>query len=206
MALLIMSIVEALSTYTVPREKSDYLIPGAPTPQVQPNFDMSVDPTLLDLPSPRQSESQPSNLVMQSNLRLFPPPLFSRQTIPQGYKLVGSDFGIIQSLTPSGIGLSFKGNSASMVSSTVDEETGEERKRLINRMRWKGYGPAAIMFSDAIVRSCCIRLEPAAQLFTFQVPDKPPQTVEDARAQADKKLLIKLQAVMDWACIAYRAC
>ena len=35
-----------------------------------------------------------------------------------------------------------------MVSISVDEGTGEEKKRLINKMRWKGYGPAAIMFSD----------------------------------------------------------
>jgi len=42
-----------------------------------------------------------------------------------------------------------------MVSTTVDEETGEERKRLINRMRWKGYGPASIMFTDANVRFMC---------------------------------------------------
>ena len=35
-----------------------------------------------------------------------------------------------------------------MESTTIDEETGEEKKRMINRMRWKGYGPASIMFSD----------------------------------------------------------
>jgi hypothetical protein len=40
-----------------------------------------------------------------------------------------------------------------MVSTTVDEETGEEKKRLINRMRWKGYGPASIMFTDPMVHS-----------------------------------------------------
>jgi general transcription factor 3C polypeptide 5 (transcription factor C subunit 1) len=38
-----------------------------------------------------------------------------------------------------------------MVSTTVDEETGEEKKRLINKMRWKGYGPASIMFVDNYV-------------------------------------------------------
>lgn len=43
-----------------------------------------------------------------------------------------------------------------MVSTSVDEETGEEKKRLINRMRWKGYGPASIMFTDANVRLQCI--------------------------------------------------
>jgi general transcription factor 3C polypeptide 5 (transcription factor C subunit 1) len=38
-----------------------------------------------------------------------------------------------------------------VVTSVVDEETGEEKKRMINRMRWKGYGPAAIMFTDTEV-------------------------------------------------------
>lgn len=38
-----------------------------------------------------------------------------------------------------------------MVSTIVDEETGEEKKRMINRMRWKGYGPASIMFSETHV-------------------------------------------------------
>jgi general transcription factor 3C polypeptide 5 (transcription factor C subunit 1) len=36
----------------------------------------------------------------------------------------------------------------SVVTSTVDEETGEEKKRLVNKMRWKGFGPATIMYSD----------------------------------------------------------
>lgn len=42
-----------------------------------------------------------------------------------------------------------------MVTTVVDEETGEEKKRLINRMRWKGYGPISISFFDSTVcRSC----------------------------------------------------
>ena len=42
-----------------------------------------------------------------------------------------------------------------MESTTLDEETGEEKKRMINRMRWKGYGPASIMFSDENVNELC---------------------------------------------------
>jgi general transcription factor 3C polypeptide 5 (transcription factor C subunit 1) len=38
-----------------------------------------------------------------------------------------------------------------MVTTTVDEETGEEKKRMINKMRWKGYGPASIIFTDTSV-------------------------------------------------------
>lgn len=43
---------------------------------------------------------------------------------------------------------SYKSNPASVVTTVVDEETGEEKKRLINRMRWKGYGPISISFFD----------------------------------------------------------
>jgi hypothetical protein len=39
-----------------------------------------------------------------------------------------------------------------MVSTTVNEETGEEKKRLINKMRWKGYGPISIPFAERQVR------------------------------------------------------
>lgn len=46
---------------------------------------------------------------------------------------------------------SFKANPASMISTTIDEETGEEKKRLINKGRWKGYGPASIMFVEQTV-------------------------------------------------------
>lgn len=47
---------------------------------------------------------------------------------------------------------SFKSNSTSILSTSIDEETGEERKRLINKMRWKGYGPVTISFADNVVR------------------------------------------------------
>ena len=43
-----------------------------------------------------------------------------------------------------------------MESTTLDEETGEEKKRMINRMRWKGYGPASIMFADENVKQVCV--------------------------------------------------
>ena len=48
---------------------------------------------------------------------------------------------------------SFKPNPASMVATVVNEETGEERKRLINKGRWKGYGPATVTFGDLNVGS-----------------------------------------------------
>lgn len=83
-----------------------------------------------------------------------------------------------------------------MVSTTVDEQTGEEKKRLINRMRWKGCGPASIMFSDANV---CRRFHPPSGyrrlISNSQVPDKPPQVVEEARDEIDEIILKKLKEV-----------
>jgi general transcription factor 3C polypeptide 5 (transcription factor C subunit 1) len=59
----------------------------------------------------------------------------------------------------------------------VDEETGEEKKRLVNRTRWKGFGPTAIYFADK------------------DVPDKPSDVNEAQRAEADQKLLARLEEV-----------
>lgn len=41
-----------------------------------------------------------------------------------------------------------------MVTTVINEETGEERKRLINKGRWKGYGPATVTFGDLNVGDC----------------------------------------------------
>ncbi|KAJ6629184.1 RNA polymerase III transcription factor IIIC subunit-domain-containing protein [Mycena sp. CBHHK59/15] len=71
----------------------------------------------------------------------------------------------------------FRNNPASMVSTTVNEETGEEKKRLINKMRWKGYGPLSISFAER------------------NVPTKPAQNVQDARNQVSDVLFDKLQAL-----------
>ena len=59
----------------------------------------------------------------------------------------------------------------------TDEDTGEEKKRLINRMRWKGFGPIAINFSEK------------------GVPDKPAENIEAQKTQANAKLLARLQEV-----------
>jgi len=110
----------------------------------------SIDPLLTG-----EDKEGTQGPKMKSNLRLFPPPLFSRQSIPQNYN--------------------YKANPASIVTTVVDEETGEEKKRLINRMRWKGFGPISITFSEK------------------GVPDKPSPSVEGQRDTADQKLLKKLQ-------------
>ncbi|CAA7260151.1 unnamed protein product [Cyclocybe aegerita] len=141
-----------LGSYQIPHEPSEAT--PSPAPQTVDNdIDMNLDPELLGMSESAKDGAGPS----RSTLRLFPPPLFSRQTIPQNYN--------------------FKANSASMISTTIDEETGEERKRIINKMRWKGYGPASIMFDDP------------------RVPDKPPQAVEEGRGQIDQALLKKLESL-----------
>ncbi|KAL1666102.1 RNA polymerase III transcription factor IIIC subunit-domain-containing protein [Schizophyllum commune] len=112
------------------------------------SFNLDVD---MAAPDSELPETSPT-----SGLRMFPPPLFSRQAIPLMYNL--------------------KANPSSIVSTTVDEMTGEEKKRLVNRFRWKGYGPATIMFSDA------------------NVPDKPPAVVEEARSTVNQDLLARVAA------------
>ncbi|KAG7097162.1 hypothetical protein E1B28_004539 [Marasmius oreades] len=149
--------VEGICSYRASTEKEDYIVQGEATglPAGQ-DFPMNVDPQLM----PEEERiSAAHNIIssptLKSNLRLFPPPLFSRQTIAQGYN--------------------YKANPASMVSVTLDEENGEEKKRLINRMRWKGYGPAAIAYHDRTV------------------PDQPPQNVVDARNQVDANIVKKIE-------------
>lgn len=65
--------VDAIRAYSIPAEKEDYVLPLNPLP-------MELDPQL--------AEDQPSDQVIKtrSNLRLFPPPVFTRQGIPQNYK------------------------------------------------------------------------------------------------------------------------
>jgi general transcription factor 3C polypeptide 5 (transcription factor C subunit 1) len=46
---------------------------------------MNLDPQLLGVP---EQCDIPGNQADHSGLRLFPPPLFSRQAIPQGYKYI----------------------------------------------------------------------------------------------------------------------
>ncbi|KAL0581965.1 tau 95 subunit of transcription factor TFIIIC [Marasmius crinis-equi] len=153
--------VDKLCSYTIPPEREDYLVQSEalpPTTPIDQDFAMNLDPQLMaeqaQTSATHNSIAQPT---LKSNLRLFPPPLLSRQNIPQGYN--------------------YKANPASMVSTTVDEETGEEKKRLINRMRWKGYGPAAIAFHDPTV------------------PSKPPQNVEEARNQVDGEIVKKIEVL-----------
>jgi len=50
---------------------------------------------------------------------------------------------------------------------------------LINNMRWRGFAPATIMFSDA------------------QVPEKPPNTVDQGKDRIDQNILERLRALFE---------
>lgn len=68
-------VVEGILSYSIPEEQEDYTISAHPDA-----MDIDIDPALSgDAPASAQE--------VKSNLRLPPPPLFSRQTIPQIYKL-----------------------------------------------------------------------------------------------------------------------
>ena len=65
----------------------------------------------------------------------------------------------------------------SVLSVAVDPETGEEKKRLINKARWKGYGPASISYTDK------------------KVPSEPPPNVKSVQHQADQRIVKALVSV-----------
>jgi general transcription factor 3C polypeptide 5 (transcription factor C subunit 1) len=112
----------------MPEEREDYLIPE----------EIVIDPQLSD-------EPVGNSPAMKSNMRMFSPPLFSRQNVPQHY---GYSFSKIVYTLYTHLQPRFKANSASVVTTSTNEETGVETKRLINRMRWKGYGPTSILFTE----------------------------------------------------------
>ncbi|KAI0771512.1 RNA polymerase III transcription factor IIIC subunit-domain-containing protein [Trametes elegans] len=137
--------VDGILRYHILPEREDYTVPNPDSSA------MDIDPQLL---TEGESANSAANTKIRSNLRLFTPPLFSRQGVPQNYN--------------------YKSNPASVETIVVDEDTGEEKKRLINRMRWKGFGPIAISYADKAV------------------PDKPSTAVEEQRGQADKNILKRL--------------
>lgn len=66
---------------------------------------------------------------------------------------------------------------------------------MINRMRWKGYGPASVMFSDSNVRTnMCVNFIAALNIL-LQVPVSPPQAVENQRGQVSDRMYKKLEDV-----------
>ncbi|GJE84727.1 RNA polymerase III transcription factor IIIC subunit-domain-containing protein [Phanerochaete sordida] len=144
--------VDSILSYRIPEEKEDYT-----TVDETSSMEIDVDPHLD--PQLAESSQKVSGSRLKSNLRLPPPPLFSRQVVPHLYN--------------------YKANPASIEVSVVDEETGEVKQRLLNRMRWKGIGSTAIDFADK------------------NVPEKSSDIVEQHRSQADPKLLKRLEKLFE---------
>lgn len=69
--------MEGIRAYRLPQETEDYTIddPSA--------MDVDIDPQLVGRTHPEAQHS-----TQRSNLRLFPPPIFSRQGISQNYKYI----------------------------------------------------------------------------------------------------------------------
>ncbi|KAG8953739.1 tau 95 subunit of transcription factor TFIIIC [Tulasnella sp. 424] len=82
----------------------------------------------LDAPLTPEAMEDPTVPKTRSNLRIPHFPVFSRATIPLQYN--------------------YKANPFSTVQTIQDPETGEEKQRLINKTRFKGFGTLAIDFHD----------------------------------------------------------
>ncbi|CAE6365321.1 unnamed protein product [Rhizoctonia solani] len=172
--------------------------------QYQPNEDdcivqMRRAMDRLDVDAVRSFEFKPLQENYEergkSELNLIPPPLFSRQGIPQHYGYVQPIFTTGRALLillahslnslPLRISIripafSLKQNPMSVIHSTVDPRTGEETRRYIHKHRIKGsLAPAAISWDSETV------------------PTSPPQQIIDAKSQAKPHLLAKLKQLFE---------
>ncbi|KAI0265130.1 RNA polymerase III transcription factor IIIC subunit-domain-containing protein [Gloeopeniophorella convolvens] len=134
--------VDGIRAYHLPAEKEDYTAAAGPDPSA---MDVDIDPALQ---LPAEPAAQSAQEEARSALRLFPPPIFSRQGIPQNYN--------------------FKANPMSVVADA-------DKRRLINKARWKGFGPTSIAFAER------------------GVPARAPPHVEEVRAQYDPALVARLE-------------
>ena len=151
--------VEGIRGFQFPQEMEDYT-----TTDDASAMDVDIDSQLVGRAHPEAQHS-----TQRSNLRLFPPPIFSRQGIPQNYKCVPSIPSLPRAAMPHftylpftrgapfSFFLSFKPNPNSSVTTFVDEKTGEEKERLINKGRWKGFGPTSVSFFEKAVGEPLLR-------------------------------------------------
>ncbi|KAH8830172.1 RNA polymerase III transcription factor IIIC subunit-domain-containing protein [Flagelloscypha sp. PMI_526] len=141
--------VDAIYNFEMPELNEEYEVP-VPPPSLDADGDVPMEP----------QDSQPAEPEdMMSNLRLFPPPVFSRSVVFQHY--------------------GYRANPASIVQTVVDEQTGEEKKRLVNKMRFKGYSAASISFLDVTI------------------PTGPPPSIETERSKVNQDLLSRLQELLE---------
>ncbi|KAF8484497.1 RNA polymerase III transcription factor IIIC subunit-domain-containing protein [Russula ochroleuca] len=157
--------VDGIRGYRFPQETEDY------TTDDPSAMDVDIDPQLVGRSHPEAQHS-----TQRSNLRLFPPPIFSRQGIPQNYKYVPPPFR--RRYNDFLFSLTFYGRGEPDVHRYYFRrrgKTGEEKERLINKGRWKGFGPTSVSFAEK------------------GVPTKPLQTSKKVRNQYDQSLVQKLE-------------
>ncbi|KAF9514110.1 hypothetical protein BS47DRAFT_1343430 [Hydnum rufescens UP504] len=130
----------------------DYTIyePSTSSPAAGPSTNIAIDANQESEGWNREEKA----LVARSNLRMFPPPLFSRQGIQQNYN--------------------YKQNPVSVPQTVVDEETGVEKQRLVNKHRWKGLAMIFISGDD-------------------EVPEQPPEASPAIKAKIDMDLLERIK-------------
>ncbi|KAG9015025.1 tau 95 subunit of transcription factor TFIIIC [Tulasnella sp. JGI-2019a] len=92
------------------------------------NFQFDEEKEDYSLPLSASPPDDPTKPQNKSNLRLPPFPLFSRATIPAQYNYKANVFSVVQTVT--------------------DPITGEEKQRMINKTRFKGFGTLSIAFHD----------------------------------------------------------
>ncbi len=92
-----MILVQGIKSYAFPEEKEDYGIEASTSSTgfaLMPATDPNLDPQLLGLTEDQASTSavlppsedpQADPITILSNLRMFPPPVFSMQLIPMNY-------------------------------------------------------------------------------------------------------------------------
>ena len=85
----------------------------------------------------------------------------------------------------------------SFITTYIDSQTGEEKKRYINRGRWKGYGPTSISFSDKNVGiSIFFLLIHTNRSFIHKVPLEPPNHMQAELDEAGKRICKILEEVL----------
>jgi hypothetical protein len=70
--------VEGIRSFKIPPEREEYLVPA----------DSSIANLAIDPQLQPEGTTGRKDVTMKSNMRMFPPPLFSRQNLPLNYKYV----------------------------------------------------------------------------------------------------------------------
>ncbi|KAF8316858.1 hypothetical protein DL93DRAFT_2077675 [Clavulina sp. PMI_390] len=110
----------AMQNFTFEPEQEDYYLDpdlgGVEPPNDGAEMDVDEPPNtdaIKNTPKQKQPDKEEDRTGPRSNLRLFPPPVFSRQALPHPYN--------------------YKPNPVSIVQTVTDEVTGEEKQRMVNK-------------------------------------------------------------------------